>query len=137
MDHHAFYFAYIAIVFLQAAIIDNKKIYWFLIPIFLLISFLSKQLPAGYILIFVLCFFIYYLFFNSEKKYNMFFGLLTGSVIGISIVIATLYFFKIQINDIVLQYLKYPLSIGEDRIQSSIFNLKSIFLNINLFIFQQ
>ena len=135
MDHHAFYFAYIAIVFLQAAIIDNKKIYWFLIPVFLLISFLSKQLPAGYILIFVLCFFIYYLFFNSEKKYNMFFGLLTGSVIGISIVIATLYFFKIQINDIVLQYLKYPLSIGEDRIQSSIFNLKSIFFEYKFIYF--
>ena len=65
----------------------------------------------------------------------MFFGLLTGSVIGISIVIATLYFFKIQINDIVLQYLKYPLSIGEDRIQSSIFNLKSIFFEYKFIYF--
>ena len=33
----------------------------------------------------------------------MFFGLLTGSVIGISIVIATI-FFQNTINDIVLQY---------------------------------
>ena len=47
MDHHAVIFSLISLIYLILAIKLEKNIYWFLIPIFLFISFLSKQIPSS------------------------------------------------------------------------------------------
>ena len=60
VDHHSSFFSLLAIYFLILAIKNEKKIYWFLFPIFFGLAFFSKQTPASYIIIgaiIVLCIF--------------------------------------------------------------------------------
>ena len=50
VDHHSTLLSLVAIIFLILALEKNKILYWSLIPIFLFFAFLSKQVPAAYIL---------------------------------------------------------------------------------------
>ena len=66
MDHHAFYFAYLSIIFLSLGILNNRKLFGFLFRL-LFYFFFSKQIPSR-ILLLLLIFLIYYLMINNIKK---------------------------------------------------------------------
>ena len=51
VDHHAVLLCLISGYLLILAITLKKNIYWFLFPIFLSLSFLSKQVPSSYLII--------------------------------------------------------------------------------------
>ena len=47
VDHHSSFFSFLSIFFLILAIRFNDSIYWFFITVLLVLSFLSKPVPAG------------------------------------------------------------------------------------------
>ena len=95
VDHHASILSMIAVFCFILALNTNLKIYWFLLPIILLLSFLTKQTPTGYIfLIIVFLSFVYFVFnFNINKIVC---GLL-GSIAIISIFLTILFIGKISL----------------------------------------
>ena len=113
MDHHAFYFAYLSVIFLSLGIITNRRTFWFLVPVSLFISFFSKQLPAGILFLLIIFFFIFYLRRNIKKYLDAIKGLLLGTIIVLLIFLSWILIAQIPLNSILVQYFYYPLSIGD------------------------
>ena len=67
-DHHVSIFSMLSIYSLCLAIKTKKNIYWFLIPILLLIGFFCKQTPIGYFGILIGAISIIYFTLNFDKK---------------------------------------------------------------------
>ncbi len=112
-DHHVSILSLISIYCLLLAIKTEENIYWLLIPVFLFLAFLSKQVPAGYFLILItIISFIYFIFnFKIERIIYIF----VGSIFVLGIFLLVIYFYKISINSIIEQYFLFPLSLGETR----------------------
>ena len=132
VDHHASILSMIAVFCFILALNTNLKIYWFLLPIILLLSFLTKQSPTGYIfLIIVFLSFVYFVFnFNINKIVC---GLL-GSIAIISIFLTILFIGKISFVSFFEQYILFPLTIGKIRYEHLLFPLEfsRIFLRFKL-----
>ena len=128
MDHHAFYFAYLSIIFFSLGILSNRKLFWFLIPITLFISFFSKQIPSSYILFFLVIFLIYYLNTNKAKAKNIIKGLSIGTVTVLLLFLFWIFFTGIPIENFLLQYFHYPMSIGDTRIGNIRFDINGFIL---------
>jgi len=129
MDHHAFYFAYLSVIFLNLGVLSNKKLFWFLIPVTIFISFFSKQIPSSYLTILFVIFIIYYLLSNKTKGPNAIKGLLYGSITVLMIFLTWLFLAQIPFESFLIQYFYYPMSIGDTRISK-------IHFDINSFVFQ-
>ena len=129
MDHHAFYFSYLSIIFISLGILNNRKLFWSLIPITLFISFFSKQIPSGYMLVLLLFFLIYYIQNNKSKANNVLKGLSFGAIITLFLFLLWVFLAEIPFKNFILQYFQYPLSIGDSRIEK-------IKFDVNSFIFQ-
>ncbi len=130
VDHHSALLSLVAIIFLILAFEKNKLIYWSLVPIFLFFAFLSKQVPATYILLVVLMLIAIHLF-NQNKKDTIQI-LITLFLTSISLVASLIIFFNlldVKINSFFTQYLLYPSTIGERRYQDINYDFKNVFLN--------
>ena len=68
VDHHSSLFSVLAMLYLILAINFKKNIYWTLIPVFLVLAFLSKQTPASYFAIIIIFFSIYNFIFEKNIK---------------------------------------------------------------------
>ena len=125
-DHHSLIFSLISIYFLIFTIKTKSKIYLFITILSLTIAFLCKQVPAGFFLILV----IIYLIFFSFKKENKNFLIHAFSYSFLVILLFVLFLFvnSIGIEDFFIQYIFYPLSIGSER--SDLFEAKSILLSL-------
>ena len=137
MDHHAVIFSLISICFLTLAILYEKKIYWFLFPFFLIFSFFSKQIPSAYLSLAILLILLFHFFYIQKRKYRNFFVLLMGSFVSIIFIYFIFIVNKIPINNFLIQYIFYPLSLGNERIQdlsldidNTIGQFKFIFLSL-------
>ncbi len=128
MDHHAFYFAYLSIIFLSLGIQSNKIYFWCFVPIMLFFSFFSKQVPSGYLLILVIFFLFFYMLKNKNKALDIFKGLLIGTFISIFIFLLWIFLTEISFENILTQYFYYPLNIGESRIDRIKFDINSFIL---------
>ena len=132
VDHHASILSMIAVFCFILALNTNLKIYWFLLPIILLLSFLTKQTPTGYIfLIIVFLSFVYFVFnFNINKIVC---GLL-GSIAIISIFLTILFIGKISLVSFFEQYILFPLTIGKIRYEYLLFpfEFSRVFLRFKL-----
>ena len=109
---------YISIISLFCFILalqTNQKIYWFLLPIVLGISFLTKQAPTGYIFLIIIFSSTIYFIFNFNIK-KIILGLF-GSGIIISLFLITLTLCEISLPSFVQQYILFPMSLGESRLQ--------------------
>lgn len=115
MDHHAAIFSLISLIFLILAIKKDNKFFWFLVPLTLSISFLSKQIPSAYLLVLFILFIILDLKIKSKKNYTSIKYLLLGSIFSLFIFSFILMINKISIDDFLIQYILYPLSIGAER----------------------
>jgi len=116
VDHHSALFSLLAIYSLMLAIKDEKRIYWYLLPVFLGLAFLSKQVPSSYAIISV--FIILFFFSLFRKKYYwikycalssaffIIFLLIFGKMQGISLI------------SFLEQYILYPQTIRIERIQN-------------------
>ena len=125
VDHHAVIFSLISVYFLILAFKEDKKKFWFFSSFSLALSFFSKQIPSAYLGILLLsAIILYLLYFKKKQSYNFLFFLLGGStivIIFLSIFITN----EIPIKNFLVQYIYYPMSIGNDRI----LNLKYDFNN--------
>ena len=140
VDHHSALLSLIAIVIFIRAIDKNKSYFWFLVPLFLLLAFLSKQVPATYILLSIIVLTIFHLFQQQKKDtIKILITLLFSSLILISSLLTFFMFYDINFEVFLTQYFYYPSYIGSDRYASLSYDFKNIFLNfkfihISLFI---
>ena len=111
---HSFILSLVSLLIFFQCVNSDKKIYWFLLPIFMFLSFLSMQLPSGLInLILIIACIGYMVVFRDKRSFFFFIlGCLT------CFLALTSYFFiiKIPIQDFVLQYILFPLSVGDGRV---------------------
>ena len=72
IDHHAVIFSVMALYSLSIGILLKKNLFWFLVPIFLIFSFLSKQIPSPYLTILFTTIIIFYFFYTKNlNKENL------------------------------------------------------------------
>ncbi len=128
MDHHAFYFAYLSIIFFSLGILSNRNLYWILIPITLSISFFSKQIPSSYILALLIIFFIYYFNINKANMKNKIQSLSLGAAIILFVFSIWIFVTGIPLKSFFTQYFHYPMSIGDKRIGTIKFDINSFIL---------
>ena len=124
-DHFSTFFSLIGIFFFLFAIKNNKKIFWFLIPICFFIAFFCKQSPSSYILIVLLISFCIYLF--SQRKFISIKYLALSTIfclVSFSIFIIAN---EINIKQFLYQYILFPQTIGEKRMNEYHFTFNSIF----------
>ena len=60
VDHHSAFFSLIGIYILIMAIKNDKIHYWILLPFFFVLAFLSKQVPASYVIMVAIIILAYY-----------------------------------------------------------------------------
>ena len=128
MDHHAVIFSLISVMFLILSFKSDKKIYWILVPIFLSISFLSKQIPSSYLLFLFCIAIVVNIYFKSFKQLKCLFYLFIGGSVPVLIFFMVLLINKIPLENFLIQYFYYPLGIGEDRGSKITFDLNNILL---------
>lgn len=114
-DHHVAIFSILAVYSLCLAIKLNQNIYWILIPLFLFLGFLTKQTPAGYFGVLISFITILYLIKNFRLNIILIGSL--SSLILIVIFFFLLFFYKIPLESFIVQYLLFPISLGETRIE--------------------
>ena len=128
MDHHAVIFAVLSIIFLILAFIKNKKKFWFFSSLFLVFSFFSKQIPSAYLGIILILINIIYIFYIKERKKNNNKFYIFGGIAGLLIFVFLFILNKIPIQNFLIQYIYYPLTIGEERTTNIVFDIKNLLL---------
>ena len=131
-DHHSSILSIIGIFCFILSINTKLNIYWFLTPIFIGFAFICKQTPAGYVGIVIFISSIIYLIFNFNLKNILF--LFLGSLLTIIISFLLMYINQISFLNFYEQYILFPMSLGDIRIQNFLFPLefKRIFLRFKL-----
>ena len=122
VDHHSSILSIISIYVFILALKTNTKIYWFILPIILFISFLTKQAPTGYIFLIIVILSIIYFIFNFDIK-KILLGFL-GSIIIISIFAIIFSIAEISFLSFIQQYILFPLSFGKVRYEYFLFPLE-------------
>ena len=114
VDQHATFFLLISTYFLLNALTNSKKnLLWFFSILFIIFSFLSKQVPATYAIILQGSIILFYSFFN---KNFLILKLVLISFFSILIIfLLILYVSEIDLDLFITQYLNYPRSIGSER----------------------
>ena len=123
-------FSLFSVYLLIFFILKKKNIFLFFIPICLFFSFLSKQIPAGYIAIFLILVLFFYFIKNFQLK-NIFF-FFSGCLVSLLFFIIYLFLLKINFSDFLIQYFFFPLSIGKARFEILNINLLEIVINFKL-----
>ena len=123
MDHHAVIFSLISIMFLFLALKNNKKQYWFFMPVFLFLSFFSKQIPSAYLLFLFLIVIITYLYLENFKSFDKLKFLIFGSIFPILVFLVIFIINEVPFKNFLIQYFLYPISIGEERGSRMVLNL--------------
>jgi len=122
VDHHSAFLSLLGIYSLILGIRTEKKIFWILLPIFFIFAFLSKQVPASYIIISTITVLsIFSIFLN--KYYWIKYSFLSSFFL----VLLLLALGKIQgitLTSFIDQYLFYPQSIAAQRFDNFIFTFR-------------
>ena len=116
VDHHAAFFSIVSLLTFILAINTKKNYFWILIPVFLILGFFSKQTPTSYFGILILILSIYY--FISHKDIKGLIISFTSSIITIFFVILFFYIYDVNFYSFYEQYIKFPSSVGQERISA-------------------
>ncbi len=135
MDHHGAIFSLISVLFTVLAFKNNKPIYWFFVPFFLFISFLSKQIPSAYLLVLTIIFIFIYKITLSPKSNKFFSYLIFGSVSSLFLFFTVIIINDIPLSNFLIQYLFYPLDIGNSRGSNISFDLNTIIFQFKFIYF--
>lgn len=133
VDYHGVIFSLLSIYLLIFFIIKKSKVSLFFLPIFLFLSFLSKQIPAVYVIIYISLILLFYFLknFQLKKITPLFFGCL----ICLFFFVFYLIILNINFSDFLIQYFLFPLSIGKTRSDSLNFNILEIVINFKFIFF--
>ena len=133
VDHHSAFLSLISVIFLILAIKTKKSYFWFLIPFFLFLGFLSKQVPTTYIFISVILIISFHLLQQTKKEsFNVISILFISSIFSVILLIVFLNLVSIDYKDFLTQYILYPSSIGNERYNSLNYNINNVFSNFKL-----
>ena len=114
-DHHTLILCLLSFYLFILAIKENKNIYWFLIPILLGFSFMSKQAPIVYVVFLISL--ISIIFFTKSKNLSNFLYALAGFSTVTILFFILLFLANINFNDFLTQYFLYPKSLGGSRFE--------------------
>ena len=113
---HSFILSLVSLLIFYLGVEKKNNNYWFCLPILMMLSFFSMQLPAGLINLWILIFLFFYLvFFNKSPIKYLSLGLLFSLLTFLSFIFIT----KINIGDLIEQLILFPLTVGEGRIVGS------------------
>ena len=124
VDHHSALFSLLGIYFLILALKDEKKLYWTLLPIFFGFAFFSKLVPSSYVIISTILILIFFTVLKKKFywiKYSLF-----GSGLFILFLLIIGKFQEISLSSFLEQYILFPKSIGEQRIEGLNFTFRGI-----------
>ena len=126
IDHHSVIFCIMAFFSVSLAILSEKKLFWILTPIFITFSFFSKQIPSPYfIILFTAIISIY--FYNIKKvDKNILLNLFFGGLISFFLVSSVFLINEIPAKNFLVQYILYPFSIGNERIDRLNIDFKNL-----------
>tara|TARA_Y100000741_G_scaffold338601_1_gene298794 strand:+ start:75 stop:1643 length:1569 start_codon:yes stop_codon:yes gene_type:complete len=130
IDHHSAFFSLLGIYSFLLGINNKRKIFWILIPIFFGMAFLSKQVPATYIILIVSLVLPLYALIN--KRIYLIWYTLASTILFIFIII---FFGKLQgisFSAFLDQHIYYPQIIGSKRFISLAFTFENIIGNFIL-----
>ena len=136
VDHHATFFSLLGLYCFIFAVDKKKKIYWLLVPFFLGLAFLSKQVPSSYVIIFISLLTIIFSLKNHTLNYLKYF--LISSFLFIILVFVFGNSQEIKLSSFLDQYIFYPQSIGIQRYENLNYSFSGFFNHfkfIYLFIF--
>ena len=115
VDHQAAFTSIISIFCFILALKTDLKIYWFFLPIILFISFLTNQAPTGHIFLIICVLSLIHFIFNFDIR-KIIYGI-CGSLSIILIFLIILLIAQIPFTSFFEQYILFPLSLGESRLQ--------------------
>ena len=116
IDHHSAFLSVLGVYSLLLAINNQRRFYWILAPILLGFAFLSKQVPAAYIILSVS--FILILYSLLKKKLDC---IKYSFLSFISFIFIIFIFGAVQgitLSSFLDQYIFYPQTIGTERFKS-------------------
>jgi len=111
---HSYIISLISILIFTLAIKNKSNYYWFLLPVFMGLSFLCMQTPSAYINLVLIFFVIFYFIINFNIK-NIFYFIF-GGIFILFFLILLLIIFEIPFIKFIQQYLLFPITIGENRV---------------------
>ncbi len=113
-DHHTLILIFLCLYMFFFTLKSNNNILWFCIPILLGLSFFSKQTPTAYVSLMIGFFALIVLIKNRE--FRSLFVSFAGLIFFITIFFLYLFVFEIDFNDFLIQYILFPKSLGETRL---------------------
>ena len=116
IDHHSVILCVMAFFSFSLAILLKKNLFWFVVPIFITFSFFSKQIPAPYFLILFLFTICMYLYLEKTIGKKILLNLFLGSFFSLFLIGSIFFFNQIPIKNFLIQYIFYPYSLGQSRI---------------------
>ena len=114
VDHHAIFFSLLGVYFFIFSIKTKKNYFWFVTVLFFILSFFSKQVPAGYIFILISMLMLFYSYAIKKIEPIKYYVLSTFVLLLLTYI--TLLIFKINFTDFLIQYIFYPPTIGASRL---------------------
>ena len=124
VDHHSAFFSLLGIYSLILGIKNEKKLHWFLIPIFFGFAFLSKQTPSLYVILSAIL--VLSVFSLTQKKYYWIkYSLFSSILFILSLLIFGIYQ-GINLSSFLEQYLFYPQTIGAQRFENLNFTFRGV-----------
>ena len=132
-DQHSAFFSLLGIYSLLLAINNQRKMYWVLIPVFLGFAFLSKQVPASYVILSVSFILLLYSFINN--KFDSIKYPLISSVFFVLLVLIFGKFQGITFSSFLDQYIFYPQTVGAERIKNFNFTFNGVIAHFKFIYF--
>ena len=126
MDHHAVIFSLVAVCCFIIGVNKNRNKYWFFCALFIVFSFFSKQIPSAYLVFLISCSILFLKILFKEKNLNDVLFFILGGLFGLSIFLLIFLFNKIPIHSFLLQYIYYPMALGDLRANSLNLDFKNL-----------
>ncbi len=115
VDHQASYLSVMAVLCFILALKTNSRLWWFILPIIFVISFLTKQTPTSYIFILISLLSLIHFTLNFDLK-KIIAGI-SGSILVLMIFFLFLVIGDISLTSFTQQYILFPMSLGESRLE--------------------
>ena len=115
VDHQASYLSVMGVFCFLLALKKENNLWWFILPIILGLSFLTKQTPTGYVSIILVLFSLIYFIFNFDFK-KILSGIF-GTIFILSLFLLFIFIGEIPLKSFFHQYILFPLSFGQSRLE--------------------
>ena len=126
IDHHSVIFCILAVFSISIAVLSKKIFFWFLIPVLLTLSFFSKQIPSPYFVVLFTIFILIFFFLEKKIDKNIIISLILGIFFSLSLVFSIFYINEIPVKNFLIQYIYYPFSLGNERIEKLDIDYKNL-----------